>query len=272
VLACLLALVMPSANLIAAHVVPLMLLIAAASVSYWRKFREVHTRYGTRVPEVRQADLSPSETNESFSHWVSWPPFLALAAVALYLWLHWSQLPEHFPVHFGADGEPNRWANRDWASVYGPVLMGTGVNLFIVGMAWTISRMSRNTVMRYVTVRSLQVLLYPLTFTLVILSLLPLWHPPVWLIPAVMLSSTAALMVWGYKRISAPSADASPEPRSDSYWKAGMFYYNPDDPAILVSKRVGIGYTLNFASKWTWVIMVLLLALPFLPVFLVHSR
>jgi uncharacterized membrane protein len=31
-----------------------------------------------------------------------------------------------------------------------------------------------------------------------------------------------------------------------------MFYVNPDDPAILVEKRFGIGYTLNFGRPAAW--------------------
>jgi uncharacterized membrane protein len=33
------------------------------------------------------------------------------------------------------------------------------------------------------------------------------------------------------------------------FWKLGLFYYNPDNPRIFVPKRIGIGWTLNFA-KW----------------------
>jgi uncharacterized membrane protein len=46
-------------------------------------------------------------------------------------------------------------------------------------------------------------------------------------------------------------------------WKAGLFYNNSNDPAILVAKQVRIGYTLNFANKFCWLILagILLLAL-----------
>ena len=273
VLACLLALALPTTHFVIALLVPWVLLIAASLVSYYLKFREVHAHYGTRAPEVRSASLSPAEANEGFHAWISLPPFIALAIVGSYLRLHWNQLPEHYPIHFGARGEANLWANRDWMSVYGPLLVAAGLNFLVAGSAWILSRMSRKTVMRYVTVRSLQLLLYPLTFTLTIVSLLPLWHSPRWLVPVVMLGSATGLIFWGYRKLTSPlAADTSPEPRSDNYWKAGMFYYNPDDPAIFVSKRVGIGYTLNFASRWTWVIMVVLLVLPLLPVFLIHSN
>jgi uncharacterized membrane protein len=44
----------------------------------------------------------------------------------------------------------------------------------------------------------------------------------------------------------AVGAAAAQSPDDDSHWKAGLFYVNPDDPAILVPKRLGIGWTLNF--------------------------
>jgi uncharacterized membrane protein len=34
----------------------------------------------------------------------------------------------------------------------------------------------------------------------------------------------------------------------NSRWYLGGFYVNPDDPSILVEKRFGIGYTINFGN------------------------
>ena len=36
--------------------------------------------------------------------------------------------------------------------------------------------------------------------------------------------------------------------KDDGYWKLGLFYYNPQDPAMLVEKRFGIGWTINFGN------------------------
>ena len=38
----------------------------------------------------------------------------------------------------------------------------------------------------------------------------------------------------------------------DRYWKLGQFYFNPDDPAIFVEKRFGVGWTNNFARPVSW--------------------
>ncbi len=34
----------------------------------------------------------------------------------------------------------------------------------------------------------------------------------------------------------------------DRYWIGGLFYNNPDDPAVFVPKRYGLGWTVNFGN------------------------
>jgi hypothetical protein len=48
----------------------------------------------------------------------------------------------------------------------------------------------------------------------------------------------------------------------ESHWKAGLFYVNPDDPAIFVEKRFGFGWTLNFGRPVAWALLLLLLLVP----------
>ncbi len=52
-----------------------------------------------------------------------------------------------------------------------------------------------------------------------------------------------------------PVGDRTP----DKYWKLGLFYFNPEDSAVFIEKRFGLGYTFNFARPVTWIIMGLLL-------------
>lgn len=51
-------------------------------------------------------------------------------------------------------------------------------------------------------------------------------------------------------------------PRDDDrFWRgAGTVYVNADDPAILVPKRVGIGWTVNFGNPRSLVVAALVLA------------
>jgi uncharacterized membrane protein len=43
--------------------------------------------------------------------------------------------------------------------------------------------------------------------------------------------------------------DSNPE-----HWKLLIFYYNPDTPRLLVAKRNGLPFTLNFARPAAWAI------------------
>ena len=42
----------------------------------------------------------------------------------------------------------------------------------------------------------------------------------------------------------------------DQYWSAGIFYNNPDDPALFVPKRFGLGWTLNFGHPQAKLVLI----------------
>jgi uncharacterized membrane protein len=67
------------------------------------------------------------------------------------------------------------------------------------------------------------------------------------------------------KKWSEPSEPMDPTP--NECWKANIFYYNPNDAALVVEKREGLGYSFNFANPWAWVLLtapVLIIASIFL--------
>jgi uncharacterized membrane protein len=48
----------------------------------------------------------------------------------------------------------------------------------------------------------------------------------------------------------------------DRFWKAGLFYVNRDDPAIMVGARFGVGWTINAGNPAAWLLLAGLLAAP----------
>lgn len=46
----------------------------------------------------------------------------------------------------------------------------------------------------------------------------------------------------------------------DANWKFGALYFCPKDPAFLVPKRIGIGWTMNFGSLWTLLFVIAVIA------------
>jgi uncharacterized membrane protein len=60
-----------------------------------------------------------------------------------------------------------------------------------------------------------------------------------------------------------PIGDRTP----DEAWLWGIFYHNPDDPALFVERRSGPGYTMNFGHLRVWLMIagfVIVLLLPLL--------
>lgn len=47
----------------------------------------------------------------------------------------------------------------------------------------------------------------------------------------------------------------------DAQWKLGVVYFNPQDPAIWVEKRSGIGWTMNFANPKGWIMLIGIIAI-----------
>lgn len=56
----------------------------------------------------------------------------------------------------------------------------------------------------------------------------------------------------------------------DRCWKGGLIYYNPSDPALMVPKRLGIGYTLNLGRPLAWLVVCAILIIPIILPLVLH--
>jgi uncharacterized membrane protein len=63
----------------------------------------------------------------------------------------------------------------------------------------------------------------------------------------------------GLRRIAGTEALGT---RAAGWIAGGLLYYAPDDPALFVPKRVGIGQTLNFARPTAWIFMAAIVVIP----------
>jgi uncharacterized membrane protein len=63
-----------------------------------------------------------------------------------------------------------------------------------------------------------------------------------------------------------PVGDRTP----DRYWKLGLFYFNREDSAVIVEKRFGLGYSLNFARPTAWIIVMLVMLGALIPILAHH--
>jgi hypothetical protein len=109
--------------------------------------------------------------------------------------------------------------------------------------------------------RQIRVVTFPLRFVFVLVVLVVLSR----------LGQGGSRALAKEQKSSAASAEPVGDRTPDRYWKLGVFYFNRDDAAILVEKRFGLGYSLNFARPMAWIIVALILMAPLIAI-LAHLR
>jgi uncharacterized membrane protein len=251
----------------------------AGFIAFYRARNRVLPR-AVQPTTIREAELQPYNRIIPGGWIAAAGPFLLLVVVLGYLWIHGAPLV-HLSAHPNAS--PARGLIVYFLSMTG-VLAGLSVTLY--GLAhWVRPVYSggperarelqfRRTVAAivlgaeyYVTIQACWLILVPRHQGLISLGLVPLG-----LIFALVVVVVLARLGQGGSRLARAkgSSTSSGVPIGDRtldrYWKLGIFYFNPDDSAIFVEKRFGLGYSLNFARPTTWLIMGLLLLAPLVPI------
>lgn len=276
----------PQGNAIAGVVIQngAMLAQLGIVVIFYQQARHLVLPHAAAPVTVREAALrAPRSPGRTLINILSAGPFLMLAGYAWYLRLHWNEIPARFPSHWGAGGQADDWTDKTPAGVGLPLVIAALLALFFIGLNVVIRHARRTYVsggpaereerIRLTVEFMLLGLAYVITF---LMGLGSAWVPlhgtatlpagflylPLGLLLGYIVLFVIILAWAAFTREgeSAPTGDRTP----DACWKWGMFYFNPDDPAILVEKRFGIGWTFNFGRPGAWLALAALLAIPVL--------
>lgn len=224
----------------------------------WRREAHAVRPFAVAVPLERHADLTTVT--------IAAPVIatacseLPLLASALWLHLHWAQIPQRFVQHWNAAGDPDRWGTRSFNGVYGILIAGAMTMALLFASSIFIGRANGPQMsQRRRSLVPMAALAWIVSGMFCILSLRPLLH----LSAAAMamggfgyLALIIALSLWMLQRGQlAPFAKSSDiyDSTPDSGWHGGVFYYNPSDAAVIVPKRFGWGWTFNFARPTAWI-------------------
>jgi uncharacterized membrane protein len=222
--------------------------------------------FAVQPSPVRELELNAEPERLPWFAWLGLVPLLMLLATAWYLRANWDSIPSRYPVHWGLDGNPNRWADRSFRGVYAPLLFGTELVVWFFGFAlavWYGSRQSEP--LRRPIVGFLVAAQWALALTLAGVALGPVVHLPVALVAVGGMPIMLLSIVYLIKKSRDPRAPVDPTP--NECWKGGMIYYNPNDAALFVARRDGVGFTSNMGNPWSWVMLgslPLLIAIGFL--------
>lgn len=276
------ALVILAAHPLAA-LAPQLVLAVAMVVLYLRLHREARTfaaRAAAPVPPPPAVAGLSTPTRDPLP-WIATIVGVAAGAIAIaYTAARYGAIPERVPVHFGLMGEPDRWAARSFGSVFVLPLMTLLMGGMIGGIAVLTSRAKRGlragdggasleaqdrfrrAIARFLAVLGLLVSAMLATMSVYAVRTatgaargLPPWTLGIAGSMIVFCIGGTIYLIARYgqggarmeaRTGTAPLTDGLAD---DRFWKAGVFYVNPDDPSWLVEKRFGFGYTLNFGNR-----------------------
>ncbi len=269
--------------------------VAGITIAFLRARKQVLQHAVAQTPH-REAALEQRQTGAAY--WIlQIVPFAILCACAMYLRENWARIPERFPVHWGANGEPNGWATRSFGGVYWPLLIAVTVCIFLGVFSYGVMHWTRQirstgsasvaeTRSRQVQVGvliALQIFFAVIFSGVSLMALRPALEqaPSIWLFLLGTLVFVVAIYAvflhtgQGGSNLMKAASESEPKIAGDTFvtgdrtpedcWKAGMFYVNRDDPALLVEKRFGIGYTLNFGRLAAWVLIALIVLMAVVP-------
>lgn len=205
--------------------------------------------------------------------------------LVVYTLYHYPQMPELIPIHFNGAGEIDGWTSKNIVTA----LLPSGLTVLITFLlSYTLDATfnkrgqlskehleeEKNILLKYLkwNAISLLLLMFAISFMMISIVFATVAVSP--LNPLYMILSIVAIILsiilmgyhsYCYKRDFPRTQDANtylPPEEQDEFWLWGIFYNNPNDPAVLVTKRHGMGWTINIGSpKGKWITLALVVSI-----------
>lgn len=201
-----------------------------------------------------------------------------LATLALTLALYPS-MPEQVPVHFNMAGEVDSLMDKDWRVVIMPMAIQAFLAACLMVTHWMMLRSKRpsspespaasaiaygmfaraQSVALLVTGLAISacMALMPLTFAGMVSSFASFVTILVVSVAVCVLGIGVSLVYGqsGSRLLRRMGAASRLDFDDDECWRAGVFYVNRDDPSVVVPKRFGVGWAMNWGNPRSWAIM-----------------
>jgi Predicted membrane protein len=250
------------------------------------RMRALKKERGLMSAELQQTVVDTAFYQEKRAYPMVWliPHLLVAAATAWICAANYDAFPEQLIMQYGLDGTPTRVVDKSWGNVLFPVWMQLLLIFIFAIVNYSISAskqqidaanprasLRRNLIFRRKWSAFTLTMGFLLTVLFGAIPMQQLYGFDIGILLALFLTFVAIILLWavrlgfvtgqGGSRIRLPE-DASAAAAGkvnrddDKYWILGQFYYNPDDPALFLEKRFGIGWTMNFARPLAWIIFL----------------
>lgn len=250
-------------------VLALLLVMAGPYLLAYFASRALHVAPPEGEAAAPAAELRPRRYGDYVPLFWEALPLAIIAATAIYRAISYAAAPAIIPVHFDAAGNPNRYAAKSIGSYFvlvwvqlGLEVLLTGVALLTVGAKALPGRAEsrfRRAWLRYLFGLKALTLAFMGALAAVIANAAQTGSASVGVVlpltlvyVVIVLGGAIALALrtgQGGARLGSP-AETAIDRMDDRYWKLGGIYVNPQDPSLLVERRFGVGWTLNFGNRW----------------------
>lgn len=239
----------------------------------------------------------------SFSkYWLELAVIAITVAAFLVLYYFYPQLPAQVPVHWGLNGQPDRWENKSFITVFAPLLIGLFVQipLFLLKseMVKARIRVPLENAEKLFFLKEMSLvgncnlldwvrLMVSTLFANIAISILAtmandsvLVFINLWLwVNILLLLGGISFFLFQIRKINQEIKHLTGQftfqtaDESES-WNDEVFYYNKNDSSFMVEKPSGMGYTFNFANKKSWLFLALFIVPEFviLAIFVASSK
>ena len=216
--------------------------------------------------------------------WAWFAPALVVTIATVVIGvISYPSMPPILAVHYGANGVPNRLVTKSVGTAFSLVFVQIGVTALLVGIAAAMFRSSRSDIdpahpvgsarwhRRYMSLSAQALLGLVAMIDLGMLgsSLLmwtgtvTSWAPLVVVLP-ILTAVVVAVVVLARnnrERDEGEEDTGLTHRDDDKYWPGGLIYINREDPALLVPRRFGLGWALNFGNPRAAMLVAGVLAL-----------
>lgn len=269
-------------------VIPLALALAP-DIPYLLAWRSSHAlsiaapATSAPIPPVSSAGLRPRRYADYVPLIWEALPLALIALTASYLAATYAAAPAIIPIHFDAAGNPNGFSSKTigsyfflvWTQLFLYALI-TFLSVLTVGakaQPTTADETFRRRMLRYLFgVKTLMIaLMGALAVATAQAAQSSHGNTMTWALWATIGCVVLVLggAIWlgvttgqGGSRLGGSGANTT-DRMNDRYWKLGGIYANPNDSAIFVERRFGLGWTINVGNPRALLVMIVILALPF---------
>ncbi|MBK3497362.1 DUF1648 domain-containing protein [Viridibacillus sp. YIM B01967] len=230
-------------------------------------------KWGAELKQVKVTDWSVRARDEMLPMSYFLLPVFVVVGLIIYTYVQYPLLPEKIPMHWGPNGQPDDFADKNRFSVIALPLILLTMQIMFVGIIELTRRSgikisatrTEQSIRQQLGMRKysswfmfLMTMLITILFSFLQLMtihsglisekvMLGMFLGFLFITIAGSIAFAVKLSSLGDARGNNYSASGITDIDEDQYWIGGLIYFNRNDPSVFVEKRFGVGWTINMA-------------------------